>query len=522
MAEVNVEHLHGVYERLGSFYTGDLTTNESVSEFCEFRPELWWCSDILCSLAYDYTTGVYHENPSDEHVVQEYRDFLEKRLLVARYHAKQVAAKDDYKDQKTKNVACDRANKFLDYARKSLSWANINAGVSLWKKVKYIASTEINQNKNLMGTPVGVFNIDGDLLKTEEEYMTVRNWELCQEETMSVGEGLYVTKSTRGRIDNTFYDYQLQQDLKPDMRWYRFIDEITCGDKELGAYIQRALGYSAFVAGNPEECMFLAHGASTRNGKSTLLNSVQYALGDYATSASNDFLLKKKFSSQGDKDELALLQGTHLLIISEPPLGEEIDESKAKSYTGNDVITTSKKYGHTFSFAPQFTMWVMSNSLPVIKDVSLVTSERIQVVPFERHFTKAEQDPNLKARFQTERGMYTILSWLHKGYKEYKKQGLNPPQIVREASEQLEGLSGSDFDRFVTSCIVSRTNSRVTKDDFKRVYFDWCEKRGVNHETSQKVNKLLKERGFGRVRSNGVDYYTSMSLADLIGKDKLF
>ena len=496
-------------EKFNAFYKGDLTTNETVMEFDYFHSNMYWCADILSSIDLDRETEIYKERVGDEYVVQQMRDFVDMRLDVAREHLTYVATKD-FEEKDKRAIAIKRAEKFVDYARKSLSWSNINAAVTLWKKIKCIEARELNKHENLMGTPVGVYEINSNLLTTNEYEMIERNYRLCQNETMSTGRGLFITKSTRGRIENMLYEYQAGQELKPDPRWQKFINEIMCGNKELAAYLQRALGYSAFVSGNPEECMFLAHGASTRNGKSTLLNSVQYALGDYATAASNDFLLKKKFTSQGDKDELAYLQGVHLLIISEPPLGEEMDESKTKSFTGNDSITCSKKYGRTFSYAPQFTMWCMSNSLPVIRDVSLVTSERVQVVPFERHFERSEQDTTLKTRFQTERGMYTILSWLHKGYKEYKRQGLNPPQIVREASAQLSALSGNDFDLFTTTCLINKTGTRVSRDDFKELYLKWCEQTGADVRPVRQVNNLLRERGFGRQRSNGQDYYTSM------------
>ena len=509
-------------EKFNSFTDGNLTTSETVDEFVGYHSNMYWCADLLSVIDIEWKTKIYREYTGDEYVVQAMQEFVDLRLRIAKEHMAYVGQLDIDDKQKLK-VMRKRAEKFYDFSRKSLSWANINAAVSLWKKLRCIGSDELNQHLELMGTPKGIIDVNSALLYTKEEEMEIRNFELNQQETMSTGEDLFVTKSTRGVVENTLDEWRLNEDLKPDPRWMQFIKEITCANRPLADYLQRALGYSAFVAGNPEECMFLAHGASTRNGKSTLLNSIQYALGDYATAASNDFLLKKKFTSQGDKDELAYLQGIHLLVISEPPLGEEIDESKTKSFTGNDAITCSKKYGRTFSYAPQFTMWCMSNSLPVIRDVSLVTSERIQVVPFERHFEKDEQDTTLKGRFQTERGMFTILSWLHEGYKKYKKEGLNPPEIVCEASAQLTKLSGSDFDVFVTNCLMNKTGARVNKNDFKELYFKWCDLNGVDAKTQKQVNNLLRDRGFGRQRSHGQDYYTSMIFTDvcrgILGKD---
>lgn len=43
-----------------------------------------------------------------------------------------------------------------------------------------------------------------------------------------------------------------------------------------------------------------------------------------------------------------------------------------------------------------------SNDLPTVSDKSLFASDRVRVIEFNRHFTEAEQDKNLKNEFQTQ------------------------------------------------------------------------------------------------------------------------
>ena len=64
----------------------------------------------------------------------------------------------------------------------------------------------------------------------------------------------------------TNFSYTVQENVQC-IRWERFIDEITCGDKDKADYLQRALGYS-LLGTSKEECMFILHGKTTRNGKS--------------------------------------------------------------------------------------------------------------------------------------------------------------------------------------------------------------------------------------------------------------
>ena len=80
----------------------------------------------------------------------------------------------------------------------------------------------------------------------------------------------------------TNFDYTMQE--VQCERWEKFIAEVTQDDKDKADYLQRALGYS-ILGTSKEECMFILHGKTTRNGKSTMLDAIQHLLGDYSTVA---------------------------------------------------------------------------------------------------------------------------------------------------------------------------------------------------------------------------------------------
>ncbi len=70
--------------------------------------------------------------------------------------------------------------------------------------------------------------------------------------------------------------------------WTRFLREITGGDAELQAYLQRAVGYCLTGLGR-EHALFFVYGTGG-NGKGVFLNTVAAILGDYATVASMETL----------------------------------------------------------------------------------------------------------------------------------------------------------------------------------------------------------------------------------------
>ena len=73
-------------------------------------------------------------------------------------------------------------------------------------------------------------------------------------------------------------------------RWETFIKEVTQNDEDKADFLQRALGYSMLGMSN-EECMFILHGKTTRNGKSTLLKMI---VGESAPDDGNVILTKGK------------------------------------------------------------------------------------------------------------------------------------------------------------------------------------------------------------------------------------
>ena len=63
--------------------------------------------------------------------------------------------------------------------------------------------------------------------------------------------------------------------------------------------------------------------------------------------------------------------------------------------TGRDGLTARFLYENSFDFYPHFKIYINTNHRPNIQDVTLFTSDRIYIVPFERHFDAAAQDHTL-------------------------------------------------------------------------------------------------------------------------------
>lgn len=261
-------------------------------------------------------------------------------------------------------------------------------------------------------------------------------------------------------------------------RWVQFIDEITEGNKDKADYLQRALGYSILGLGS-EECMFILHGKTTRNGKSTLLNTIQYLLGDYATVAPVELICRsdRARNAEGATSTLAGLKGRRFVTMAESDTSGKLDEAVIKQYTGGEEITARRLYENAITFLPQFTMWLSCNDLPAVRDKSLFASDRIRVIEFNRHFNDDEQDKTLKTFFETPEAMRGIFAWLVKGYERYKTFGLAMPKSMRQVIKQYEKDNDIVLQFLEDRCEVV-PDERIRAKSLYDVYKSWCRGNG--------------------------------------------
>lgn len=303
-------------------------------------------------------------------------------------------------------------------------------------------------------------------------------------------------------------------------RWYEFIDEITEGDKEKAAFLQRALGYS-LLGVNREECMFVAYGR-TRSGKGTLFNTIAKVLGmgtdtGYGGSVNSSLVCESKFKDRdynAPEPMLADTVGLRYITLSETKKGAMLDVNAIKSLTGRDPRKTRQLHCPAFTFTPQFTMWLSTNFLPRVNDDTLFNSDRIWVIEFNKHFEENERDSALKEVFDNKDNQSVILKWLLDGYEAYNRRGLNPPECVKEATARYARLN----DRvlcFKEDCLEDAPGERISNGLLYSKYREWCEdeERGYNPIGSTTFYSEM-DRFYKRVRLNNARCFTGVKFKE--------
>lgn len=274
-------------------------------------------------------------------------------------------------------------------------------------------------------------------------------------------------------------------------RWNTFITEVMVGDAELADFLQRALGYT-LTGDTSLECMFILYGATSRNGKGTTMETFLKIMGDYGKT-SNPEMLSAKFGASnngGPSEEVARLAGARFVNISEPEKRISFHAALVKRLTGNDTINARYLHENSFDFSPMFKIFINTNYLPNVSDMTLFDSGRLKIIPFKRHFSEAEQDKGLKHLFAEPEALSGILNWCLEGCRKFKKYGLEAPPAVLEAT----GAYRRESDRigqFIEAWLEPGEGYEVRSAAAYRVYCHWCAENGFNPENAKNFNRAI-------------------------------
>lgn len=316
----------------------------------------------------------------------------------------------------------------------------------------------------------------------------------CHNGTMDLRTGEF-----RAHTPADFLTKMTEVDYDPEAsceRWLTFLDEVMEGDKDRIRYLQKAIGYA--MSGDTRlECMFILYGPTSRNGKGTTMETVLRILGEYGRTAKPEMLSKKGFAdSSSPSEDVARLNGARLVNVSEPEKSMQIDASLTKQMTGNNTLTARYLRENSFEFKPQFKLFIDTNHLPQISDMTLFESDRIIVIPFYRHFNEEERDIDLKSFFAKPENLSGILNWCLEGFRLYQEEGLlKKPESIVEATRQYR--EQSDRISMFTAHGLKRENGQELRAQavYTR-YKEWCSENGYKYENATNFRKKMEAASF--------------------------
>lgn len=314
------------------------------------------------------------------------------------------------------------------------------------------------------------------------------------------------------KVSNVVYDPNAKSD-----EWVNFINEIMEHDQDKIGFLKQILGYS-MTAFTREETSFVLYGSTTRNGKTTFVETYAYMLGKdngYSATAQPETLAKTQRDSRAPSADIASLRGARFLSMSEPPKGMVLDSALLKQLVGGDSVKARGMYERPFQYTPDFKIFINTNHLPEIYDPTIFSGDKLWVIPFNRHFTQDEQDKGLKHRLISPNNLSGIFNWCVEGLQNYLIEGLCIPQSIKNATKDY-GDSVDKIGNFIQDCLIYDTDKYSDGSIVYSHYQSWCKANGYATTSNRTFYQDLKDKGViinsgkvnGKLVRNRLNYYT--------------
>ena len=273
-------------------------------------------------------------------------------------------------------------------------------------------------------------------------------------------------------------------------RWERHISEVMEGSEGKALFLQKALGYG-LTGDTRHECFFILYGPTSRNGKGLTMETFMTLMGDYGRTARPDSIAQKQTTNgSGPSEDIARLAGARFVNISEPDKKLVLSSALVKTLTGNDTITARFLNENSFEYRPQFKLFTNTNHLPTCTDVTLFSSDRVKIIPFERHFSEQERDTGLKAELARPENLSGILNWCLDGLKLIEETGFDAPEEVVEATADYR-KSSDKIGRFVDEMMEPDPLAETRTGEVYPRYKGWCERNGFFPENAANFKSSL-------------------------------
>jgi putative DNA primase/helicase len=263
--------------------------------------------------------------------------------------------------------------------------------------------------------------------------------------------------------------------------------ERTLPSEDVRQFFKKLCGYA--LSGDVSEHVLPVLYGTGANGKSTVLNGLLEAAGEYGMQAAPDLLIAKR---GGHPTEIADLFGMRVVASIEVEDGRRLAEALVKNLTGGDKIRARRMRQDNWQFDPTHTVFMAVNHKPIIKGTDTGIWRRIRLIPFTEAIPPAEQDKQLPQKLRAE--LPGILAWAVEGCLEWRRGGLQAPEEVRKATAGYRSEMDVIGDFLADRCYRGE-RLEVAKDELYKAYHVWCEDAGERPETKRKFGMILKDRG---------------------------
>ncbi len=314
----------------------------------------------------------------------------------------------------------------------------------------------IDQNKDLIGFENGVYDLTTMEFRggTSSDYVS-----------LSTGYE-YVHCDQNNQEYKELFELLCQILPNPDVRHFTLKSLASCLDGHIR-----------------DENFYIYSGKNNTggNGKSTIMDLLLKALGEYACTSPVTLITAKRESASSANSALASIRNKRVVVMQEPESNEMIQAGVMKALTGGDRISTRELHSSQMEFKPHAKFFMCCNKIPAISDLDGGVVRRLKITEFVSRFVEEPNPENLKngiyefkinkelkSKLDTYKSVF--MSILLNYYKIYKEEGLAPPDPVLQVTKKYEN-DNNIIKQFIDENIVAgMKHDFITKDQLKELF----------------------------------------------------
>jgi putative DNA primase/helicase len=453
---------------IASAYIG--TDMDRAAEFTKaYKGSCYWCQDTKSWMIW---CGTHWRSDRTLMIHSMAKTFMDS--VVADIKKALFATSDE--EQKAK------LTKQLQAADKGRSYKGITQMLELVKSDLPITASQFDADPHLLNCRNGIVNLKtGELLPHEPGYL------------MSMISGANYIPG------------------KPLPRFQKYLDIITCGDKELQKYLQMICGMAAIGKVYYEGvCVFFGNG---RNGKSTFLNTMLKVFGDYGYSMNPEVLLVQRDGAE--KPGKAEVRGKRFVTATETEEGKRLSSQVLKQLGSTDTITAKRLYENPITFEPSHTLILSTNHLPKVSSTDSGTWRRIAVVPFLANIqsivTKEIKDYASVLYHEDGDG---ILGWIVEGARAYIAAGydITLPKAVTESTNAYREAENW-LENYMGECCTTTDKKLMERGSILYdSYSEWCRRNNEYCRRNRDFAQAMEAAGYCKVKKPDGMYWIGIKV----------
>jgi putative DNA primase/helicase len=285
-------------------------------------------------------------------------------------------------------------------------------------------------------------------------------------------------------------------------------------DAEVRNFVQHAVGYSA-TGDICEEKFFMLIGP-TNSGKTTFVEAIKAAMGDYAATADiSSFLVTR--DDHGPRNDIARLDGRRFIASVEVEQGKRLAEGLVKLLSGGDTVLARRLYQEHFEFKFTGKIWIVANHAPMVRDDDDALWRRIIRIPCQQ-IPEDRRDPKVKDLLRNPAvGGPAVLAWIVRGVLEWQQRGLAVPAAITAATaayrQEMDVLQP-----FIESTCILDPPAWVEAGVLRAAYETWARENGERRPVGpHALGGRLRARGCHSEKRAHVRGWAGIALKDAAG-----